>query len=169
MPPDGGGDRMAAAPRQPRAAAPAGRLLHAGCVQVGGAGVIVRGASGSGKSDLCLRLIDAGGLLVADDQVWIERDGDGGELYASAPVGLAGLIEVRGVGILRLPGAVGRSPVRLVVDLCPRDRVVRLPERGCADATCELLGVSLPRLGLDPFAASTCAKIGFALRVERVH
>jgi serine kinase of HPr protein (carbohydrate metabolism regulator) len=157
----GGGDGVAAA-------SATGRLLHASCVQLDGAGVIVRGASGSGKSDLCLRLIDAGGLLVADDQVLVEC-GDGDLLFASAPSGLAGLIEVRGVGILRLPRVAGRSPVRLVVDLCPRDRVVRLPERGRGDGTCELLGVALPRLGLDPFAASTCAKIGFALRVERVH
>ncbi len=164
MPPDGTPGAGAAPPR----GAAAGRLVHASCVQLDGAGVIVRGASGSGKSDLCLRLIDAGGLLVGDDQVLIERGDDGGTLFASAPAGLAGLIEARGVGILRLPHVAGRSPVRLVVDLCPPDRVVRLPEPG-GDALCELLGVSLPRLGLDPFAASTCAKIGFALRVERVH
>ena len=168
MPPDGVPDPGA---RGAAAVPPAAsRLLHASCVQLDGAGVIVRGASGSGKSDLCLRLIDAGGLLVADDQVLLERAAGDGLLLASAPAGLAGLIEVRGVGILRLPRVVGRSPVRLVVDLCPWGEVDRLPpERGSGASTCKLLGVALPRLGLDPFAASTCAKIGFALRVERVH
>ncbi len=143
---------------------PASGLLHASCVQLGDAAVILRGTSRSGKSDLSLRLIDAGARLVADDQVLLERSGDG--LLASPPATLAGLIEVRGVGILRLPH-VAPSPVRLVVDLCPPRDVVHLP--ASRDSSCELLGVRLTRLGLDPFAASTCAKIGFALRAERVH
>lgn len=148
------------------AAAAAGRsLVHGSCVQLDdGAGVILRGAPGSGKSDLCLRLIDAGAHLVADDQVLLTRAGD--RVLAGPPAALAGLIEVRGVGILRLRH-VAPSPVRLVVDLRRPEDVVRLPEP--REATCDLLGVGVPRLGLDPFAASACAKVGFALRAERVH
>jgi HPr kinase/phosphorylase len=156
MPPDGPG-RAGPAP-------PPSRLLHASCVEIDAAAVIVRGASGSGKSDLCLRLIDAGGRLVADDQVRLERAGDG--VLAAPPTALAGLLEVRGVGILRLPH-VAPSRVRLVVDLAPRGEIPRLPERH--ESTCELLGVRLQRLDLDPFAVSACAKVGVALRAERVH
>ena len=159
--------RASAGPPAAAAGEPAvSHRLHASCVQIDDdAAVVLRGASGSGKSDLCLRLIDAGGRLVADDQVLLERAGDG-RVLASPPAALAGLLEVRGVGVLRLPH-VAPSRVRLVVDLCPRDDVVRLPEPD--DSRCELLGVRLPRLGLDPFAASACAKIGIALRAERVH
>ncbi|WP_040850329.1 HPr kinase/phosphorylase, partial [Nitrospirillum viridazoti] len=74
--------------------------VHATCVSVGGAGVLLRGASGSGKSDLALRLVDAGALLVADDQVALAADPTATLLTATAPERLAGLIEVRGLGIL---------------------------------------------------------------------
>lgn len=157
MPPDDPGRVGGATP-------PADCLLHASCVEIDGAAVVVRGASRGGKSDLCLRLIDAGGRLVADDQVRLERAGD--DLLASPPAALAGLLEVRGVGVLRLPH-VAPSRVRLVVDLSHGALIARLPEPH--ESTCELLGVRVPRLSLDPFAASACAKVGIALRAERVH
>ena len=133
------------------------QLVHGTAVRLGQAGVLLRGPSGSGKSDLALRLIEAGASLVADDQVALALDN--AEIWLSAPPAIAGMIEARGVGILRLP-RVSRAALRLVCDLVPRDQVERLPERG----DCMLLGVTVPRLALCAFDASTLAKLRFALR-----
>jgi serine kinase of HPr protein (carbohydrate metabolism regulator) len=131
------------------------RRLHATCVLLAGTGVLLRGPSGSGKSDLALRLIDGGGRLVADDQVLVEaRDG---ALFARAPASLHGLLEVRGLGILRL-GAEAEAPLSLLVDLVPEGAVERLPEPASED----LLGVALPRLALHAFHASAPAKLRLA-------
>jgi HPr kinase/phosphorylase len=135
-------------------------LLHASCVDLSGAGVVLLGPSGSGKSDLALRLIDGGARLVADDRVVIERSGD--ELTARPPEAIAGLLEVRGLGVMRV-GHCAASPLGLVVALGDRP-APRLPER----ATCQLLGVALPQLELDPWTPSACAKIRLALAAERV-
>jgi serine kinase of HPr protein (carbohydrate metabolism regulator) len=98
--------------------------IHATCVRVArasrmfgapeGAGVLLLGESGAGKSDLALRLIGRGAELVADDrtELYIRR----GQLMARAPKTLAGLIEVRGVGIIEIVPA-GPTSVSLVVDL----------------------------------------------------
>ena len=123
---------------------------------MGRTGVLLRGPSGAGKSDLTLRLIDRGAVLVADDRVDLRRAGRG--LVASAPTPLAGLIEVRGLGIVRL-ARLPEVELGLVVDLVPLSSVERLPE----PARERLLGVALPRVALDPFAASTPAKIALAL------
>ena len=117
--------------------------------------VLLRGPPGAGKSDLALRLIDQGWRLVADDQTAIERAGEA--LLASAPGAIAGLLEVRGLGILTLP-ALARARLCLVADLVAAGKVERLP----AAAHCELLGVTLPRLDLAPFEASAPAKLRLA-------
>ena len=131
--------------------------IHATCVEVAGAGVLLLGASGTGKSDLALRLIDGGARLVADDRTdLLRRDG---ELFASAPHTIAGRIEVRGIGILAVP-AVAEARVRLAIELVEPARVERLPD-GCSR---EFLGVSVPLLALDPFAASSAAKVRLAVR-----
>jgi HPr kinase/phosphorylase len=135
--------------------------LHATCVQIGAAGVLLLGPSGSGKSDLALRLIDAGALLVADDQVEVERRGE--RLLGRAADALAGLIEVRGVGILRMRHCA-QSPIDLAVELVPVARLARLPET----LGYSLLGVELPRLRLDPRAPSAAARVRLALSTERV-
>ena len=131
-------------------------LVHGTTVALEGAGVLLRGPSGSGKSDLALRLIDGGARLVADDQTELTRSAEG--LVARAPATIAGKMEVRGVGIVRMPTDAS-APVRLVVDMVPPDRVERLPER----EFCEYLQCSLPLLALAPFDASTPAKIRLAL------
>ena len=131
-------------------------LVHGTTVALEGEGVLLRGPSGSGKSDLALRLIDRGARLVADDQTELTRAPSG--LIARCPASIAGKIEVRGVGILRV-AMVPSAPVRLVVDLAPPDRVERLPE----PQFCEYLQTSLPLLALAPFEASTPAKIRLAL------
>jgi serine kinase of HPr protein (carbohydrate metabolism regulator) len=128
-------------------------LVHATCVWAAGRGLLLRGGPGAGKSDLALRLIEAGAMLVADDQVALRPAS--GRLLARPPASLAGLIEVRGIGLLRLPYRRGTT-VDLLIDLVPADEVVRLPE----PAHEVVAGVRVPRYRLEPFAASAVAKIG---------
>jgi HPr kinase/phosphorylase len=130
--------------------------VHGTCVAIDGEGVLLRGRPGSGKSDLALRLIDGGALLVADDQTELSRRGDA--IAAAAPEAIAGRIEIRGVGILACP-SVATAPLRLVVDLVGADEVERLPEA----QNCRYLGRSVPLLRLAAFEASTPAKIRLAL------
>jgi HPr kinase/phosphorylase len=122
--------------------------VHGSCAARDGAGVLVIGPPGAGKSDLVLRLLDCGFDLVADDRVEIE---DG---RAHAPHPLAGLLEVRGLGILRLPHAPS-ARLALVIDLGARPE--RLPHPACHP----MFGV--PVLALDPAAASAPARVIAAL------
>ena len=133
-------------------------LVHGTCVAIDGQGVLLRGPSGAGKSDLALRLIDAGAVLVADDQVEIAAED--AKMLARPPETLAGLLEVRGLGIVTL---AYRAPVPLllVIDLAPSDQIDRLPE----PATAQLCGIAMPLLRIDPFTASAPAKIRFAVAV----
>jgi serine kinase of HPr protein (carbohydrate metabolism regulator) len=131
-------------------------LVHATAVALDGRAVLLRGPSGCGKSDLALRLIDAGARLVADDQSEVWREGD--TVFVQAPATIAGLIEVRGIGIVRL-AALGHAPVVLVADLVAADRIERLPDRRSA----AILGVALPLVAVTPFEASATAKLRLAL------
>ncbi|HXP12791.1 MAG TPA: serine/threonine protein kinase [Stellaceae bacterium] len=133
-------------------------LIHGTAVSLGRAGVLLRGPSGAGKSDLALRLIDQGAFLVADDQTGLVRRG--GEVVMSAPPAIAGLIEARGVGLLRLP-RLAESCLRLVVDLVPAEEIERLPEQ----RTCDIVGVPIPLIALAPFEASAASKLRLALKV----
>jgi len=130
---------------------------HGTCVAIEGEAVLLRGKPGSGKSDLALRLIDGGALLVADDQTELSRDAGG--ILARGPAAIVGRLEVRGIGILPCP-SVASAPLRLVVDLVPAREVERLPEA----QSCSYLDVSLPLVRLAPFEASAPAKIRIALR-----
>jgi HPr kinase/phosphorylase len=132
--------------------------VHGTSVALGGDGILLRGASGSGKSDLALRLIDQGARLVADDQTELRLAGE--ELQMSAPASIADQIEVRGIGIVRLP-AVPIAVLRLVVDLVTGDTIERLPE----PQFCQLLGHAVPLIAIAPFEASATAKLRLALRV----
>jgi serine kinase of HPr protein (carbohydrate metabolism regulator) len=131
-------------------------LVHATTVAIGGKGVLIRGRPGSGKSDLALRLIDAGARLVADDQTEVERDRAG--LVARAPRAIAGKLEVRGLGIVGVK-AVAKARLALAVDLVAGDAVDRMP----APAWVELLGLRLPLIRLAGFQASAPAKLRLAL------
>ncbi|MGE5147594.1 MAG: HPr kinase/phosphorylase [Candidatus Eiseniibacteriota bacterium] len=131
--------------------------VHATCVEVEGMGVLLRGPSGSGKSDLALRLIDGGARLVADDRTDLAVED--GRLIATCPAALAGRLEVRGVGIGSVP-SVARAVVGLVVDLVAADRVERLPDW----APCRIDGIAVPCLALAPFEASAPAKLRLAAR-----
>lgn len=99
--------------------------LHASCVALEGRGLLILGPSGSGKSSLALQMIGLGAALVADDQVDVTCAGDA--LVAAAPPALAGLIEARGVGLLRA-GPVACVPLHLAVDL-GQPASPRLPDR----------------------------------------
>jgi HPr kinase/phosphorylase len=135
-------------------------LVHATSVLVDGTGVLIRGPSGSGKSDLALRLIDDGARLISDDQTALEaRDG---RLWASAPPSIAGKLEVRGLGIVAVP-SIPSAALGLVVDLVPPDRIERLPE----PSTTTLLGVLLPTLEVSPFEASAPAKLRLAVAAQK--
>jgi HPr kinase/phosphorylase len=132
-------------------------LVHATAIAIDGRAVLLRGPSGAGKSDLALRLIDAGARLVADDQVELRRAG--GRVLVRAPAALAGLVEVRGVGILRLE-PLREAALAMCVDLVPSAEVERLPEICCED----VLGLAVPSIAISPFEASAAAKLRFALR-----
>ncbi len=97
--------------------------IHATCVCFGRSGVLLLGKSGSGKSDLALRLIARNARLVADDRC--ELSVDKGASVARPPATSAGLLEVRGIGIIELPHAPS-TPIVLAVDLS--GRAVRMPE-----------------------------------------
>lgn len=132
------------------------QLVHATSVEIGGHAILIRGPSGGGKSDLALRLIDGGAQLVADDQTRLAVEA--GRLFASAPAALAGLLEVRGLGIVRLAHR-DRVPLALVVDLVAAQDVERLPDPGHA----ALLGILVPKLALAAFEVSAAAKVRLAM------
>jgi len=122
------------------------------------AAVFIRGASGSGKSDLAFRLIAQGASLISDDQVELERRQD--KIYAGAIDAIRGLMEVRGIGLLRYPVA-DPSPLRLVIDLAAREDVQRLPEPQEMD----ILGVAVPLFRLHAFDTSAVCKLRTAMAV----
>ena len=127
-------------------------LVHGTCVDLDGRGILLRGPSGSGKSDLALRLIDGGARLVADDQVELHRDGR--QVLARSPIAISGRIEIRGLGIVPLPH-VETTPLRAVVDLVAPQAVERMPEPRMVT----LLDVELPAVSLAAFEASAVAKL----------
>lgn len=130
--------------------------LHATCVAVGGTGVLLRGPSGSGKSDLALRLIDGGAELVGDDQILVAAKD--GHLTAVPHPNLAGLLEVRGLGIFSIPHRPSVD-VQLIVALGGQ-----APERLPEPQHEEIQGISLPLLSLNAFEASAPAKVRLAAR-----
>jgi serine kinase of HPr protein (carbohydrate metabolism regulator) len=135
------------------------QILHATAIAIGRSAALLSGASGSGKSDLALRLVDEGARLVADDQTILTVSGN--RLLASAPAILLGKIELRGLGIVKLPGAkvTQKAPIGLLVELVAADQIERMPE----PARREILGIALPVLRLAPFEASAPAKLRLAL------
>ena len=133
--------------------------IHGTCVAIGDTGVLLRGISGSGKSDLALRLIDEGAALVADDHVEVTLEGPG--LLARAPATIAGMIEVRGLGLFRL--AYRDAPLTLLFDLTPGQTIERLPEPDSET----ILGVAIPRHRLNPWEGSATAKVRLAVAAAK--
>lgn len=120
-----------------------------------GRAVMITGLSGSGKSDLALRLLDRGFSLVSDDRTVVKREGT--RLTAAAPVNIAGKLEIRGIGIVEVPH-VENIPVALLVELT--GDIPRLPddirER-------PILGIQLPLVSVDAMTASAPSKVALAL------
>lgn len=134
--------------------------LHATCIAWDGVGVLLRGPSGGGKSDLALRAIGAGAQLVADDRV--DLFVRNGALTAQPPAILAGLLEVRGIGVVRLSYAA-ETAIGVIADLVPATEIERLP----TPQTIELLGFSVPRWALAPFQASAVDKLRLMVRARQ--
>jgi len=132
-------------------------LLHASCAAKGSEAVLLLGPAGSGKSDLVLRLLEAGWMLVADDQVRIEVAG--GAARGQAPPALAGRLEVRGLGLFEGLPVAAASWLRLAARLVPRAEVPRLPEPASFDCA----GVDLPLIALHAFDCSATTKLALAL------
>lgn len=134
--------------------------VHATCVAIAGEAVLLRGPSGAGKSDLALRLIETYAAdragLVADDRVVLQAVD--ARLIAQAPDTIRGLLEIRGIGPVRLDPAAP-TPAALIVDLVPLSNVPRLPDEDYET----LDGIRLPRLSLHAFEASAPAKVKWAL------
>lgn len=117
-------------------------VTGASCISLNGRAVLIEGPPGSGKSSLVLALIDRGGVLVGDDGVVLERRGS--RLYASPPPAIAGLLEVRNVGLLEYP-VVHDVPVALVLRLDPAaPRFIDAAEEATLD------GIALPLVRLWP-------------------
>jgi serine kinase of HPr protein (carbohydrate metabolism regulator) len=132
-------------------------LVHATAIAIEGDAILLRGPSGAGKSDLALRLIDGGARLIADDQALLRRTGN--QVLVRAPAEISGLIEVRGVGILRV-ASLDEAPLALVVDLVTLAQVERIP-----DSRFEVIfGLAVPLIALAPFEASAAAKLRLARR-----
>ena len=129
--------------------------IHATCFAFGDIGVLLRGPSGSGKSDLALRLIEAGATLVADDRVMLSAVD--GNLVARPPPALAGLLEVRGVGLVELPYATNIG-IALIADLVSGGAVDRLPGPGWS----AYLDRRIRTIELAPFEHTTVAKLRIA-------
>jgi serine kinase of HPr protein (carbohydrate metabolism regulator) len=128
--------------------------IHASSVAIGGRGVLIAGASGSGKSDLAMRLIDRGAMLISDDYTLLrEREG---VLLAEPPETIAGKLELRGVGIVPLPFS-SHVPTALLVDLDGT------PERLPGPASRMILGVALPAIALRGLEPSAPIKVEQAL------
>ncbi|HEX3422827.1 MAG TPA: HPr kinase/phosphatase C-terminal domain-containing protein [Sphingomicrobium sp.] len=140
-----------------RASAPrlSAETIHASTVASEGRAVLITGPSGSGKSDLALRLLDRGFILVSDDQTIVKRQGD--RLISTSPSTIAGKLEIRGIGIVDMEN-LSDVPVALIVELT--SDIQRLPD----DARDRpILGVTVPLISIDALTASAPSKVALAL------
>lgn len=129
--------------------------LHASTVAIDGRAVLISGPSGSGKSDLALRMLDRGFTLVSDDRTIVRKEGS--RLVASAPETIKGKLEVRGIGIVEVATA-SDVPLALVVELT--SDIERLPDDSRERL---ILGVGVPLISVDAMTASAASKVAIAL------
>jgi serine kinase of HPr protein (carbohydrate metabolism regulator) len=128
--------------------------VHASTVALDKRAVLITGPSGSGKSDLTLRMLDRGFSLVSDDQTIVRRERD--RLIATAPAAIAGKLEIRGLGIVEVD-ALNDVPVALLVELT--SEIQRMPD----SRQRPVLGVPLPLVSIDATTASAASKVALAL------
>ena len=133
------------------------RNIHATALVLDGRGILIMGPSGAGKTDLAIRLIEAGGELVADDQVLVRLEK--GRAVARAPDQIAGKMEVRGFGIIDMPHRA-EAVIDLIIDLKPRRDIERMPD----PAMREIDGAPVRAVELDGFEASAVAKVKLILK-----
>ena len=138
--------------RAPRLSA---ETVHASTVASNGRAVLITGPSGSGKSDLTLRLLDRGFTLVSDDQTIVKKDKE--RLLASAPPTIAGKLEIRGIGIVEME-RTDNVPLALIVELT--GDLQRLPDDSRERP---ILGIRLPIVTIDAMTASAPSKVALAL------
>lgn len=137
-------------------AAISSETLHCSTVAIGGRAVMIEGRSGSGKSDLALRLIDRGARLVSDDYTIARRQGT--TLLASPPPNISGKMEVRGIGLVEIEN-VSDVPVCLIVQLFDTvDRMPPVPEKRV------VAGVAVPVMKIAPMENSAPIKVELALK-----
>jgi serine kinase of HPr protein (carbohydrate metabolism regulator) len=132
-------------------------LANVACVAIGNRAVLIEGAPGSGKSSLALTLIDRGAVLIGDDGVTLEERN--GRLWALPPPNIAGLIEIRNVGLVTLP--TDAAPLALTIRL---DRAA--PRHIDAAETVERAGHAIPSIALDPASPALPLRAEFALKVH---
>lgn len=132
---------------------------HATAIVWDGHGILFTGPSGSGKSDLALRCVHQGALLLADDHVILQRQDDA--VRISAPdMARKGSIEIRGIGIVQIPVFDSAAPLCALFDLTPSSKTERLPDLTATD----LMGVPIPRFSLNAFHISAAAKVYFTVQ-----
>ncbi len=129
--------------------------LHSSTVALDGRAVLISGPSGSGKSDLALRMLDRGFTLVSDDRTIIRKQGS--KLITSAPETIKGKLEVRGVGIVEME-TVANVPLALVVELT--SDIQRMPDDSKERL---ILGAGIPLINVDALTASAPSKVALAL------
>jgi serine kinase of HPr protein (carbohydrate metabolism regulator) len=129
--------------------------LHATCVASNARAVLIVGPSGSGKSDLALRMLDRGFSLVSDDRTVVRKEGE--KLIASAPVTIRGKLEIRGIGIVDME-STDDVPVALVVELTAD--MQRMPDDSRERL---ILGTKVPMVNIDAMTASAPTKVAVAL------
>ena len=129
--------------------------LHASCVASNGRAVLIVGPSGSGKSDLALRMLDRGFSLVSDDRTVVQKEG--ARLIASAPATIRGKLEIRGIGIVDIE-SIDDVPVALIVELSTD--LQRMPDDGRER---QIMGAAVPLVNVDAMTASAPSKVSVAL------
>jgi HPr kinase/phosphorylase len=122
-------------------------ILHGVLLNVSGTGVLITGDSGAGKSACALELVSRGHRLIADDVVIVEHEN--GKLVGTVPERFAGLLEVRGLGIVDVrevfgPSAFGQSsPIDICIELCTESELADRDVLGGGGHELELLGVTI--------------------------
>ncbi|MFV0644678.1 MAG: HPr kinase/phosphorylase [Sphingomonadaceae bacterium] len=131
-------------------------IVQASCVAIGERAILIEGVPASGKSSLALSLIDRGAVLVGDDGVMLERDGN--RIMASPPPNIRGLLEIRNVGLVPFP--VTKAPLALIIRIdksAPRHR--DMPENR------DISGCQIPLIPLYPAGAIMALRAEQALRI----
>ena len=134
------------------------KRIHSTSVVIDDNGVLILGDSGSGKSDLALRLIDSGATLISDDISICRKNSN--NIYLYCPPEIKGLLEVREIGIITVP-FVERIKLRLVVNL--KNNNERFPKDSCF----RILGIKIPIINIEGKNSSAVAKIKVKLNEIR--